>query len=292
MIIVKLLGGLGNQLFQFALGRHLAIRNKTELKFDITDLLDHRPKGNFTLRHLSMDAFDVSFERATDKDLNKFHLKPQNFFQFHLGKFLRKINKHQIYQEKGSFYDPEILKAGKRSYIDGYWQSEKYFKEIEPIIRNDLQLKKPLPSAALKQLDHISNENAVSLHIRRGDYVTNILAKQLLGTLSLDYYQTSIQWIAQKVRDPYFFIFSDDMDWVKKNLDLNYPFKIIEGNPEYVDLYLMSKCKHNIIANSSFSWWGAWLNANPEKIVICPKNWYADTTYKSPDLKPQAWIQL
>lgn len=292
MIIIKLIGGLGNQMFQYALGRHLAYKFNTALKLDITGLVDRRPRENFTLRNYEFEVYNIQAQIATKNEIAAF-ISDQTLFNMTI-KIKKKVGLIKIKFETEQKFQPSVLTMGSNVYLAGYWQSEKYFNAIEIIIRNDLQPKEPLPSTSQKQLDLICNENSVSLHIRRGDYATNILAKQVLGTLSLDYYKKSTQFISQKVLNPYFFIFSDDLNWVKQNMNLNYPFEIIDGNPDYADLYLMSMCKHNIIANSSFSWLGAWLNPNLNKVVIAPKQWFANETMNAQtnDLIPGTWIRL
>jgi len=136
------------------------------------------------------------------------------------------------------------------------------------------------------------NTNSVSIHFRRGDYVTNPLTSQHHGVCSNKYYQDAISLLKSKISQPHFFLFSDEPEWLKTNVSLQEPFRIIDNNPGYVDLYLMSNCKHNIIANSSFSWWGAWLNNNPDKIVIAPHKWFNEPGINTYDLIPETWIRL
>ena len=136
---------------------------------------------------------------------------------------------------------------------------------------------------------------SVCIHIRRGDYVEDIITNQFHGVCNLDYYYRSIEYIASKIKNPYFFVFSDDPLWVKQNLILKYPCDYIDqnfGKKDYEDMRVISKCKHNIIANSSFSWWGAWLNINPNKIVIAPKNWFKSKAINTKDLIPESWFKI
>ena len=138
----------------------------------------------------------------------------------------------------------------------------------------------------------ISQTNSVSLHIRRGDYVSNQKTNQTHGTCDLDYYQRCITEIEKEVENPYFFVFSDEIEWVKENLKINHPAEYVDqntGDKSYEDMRLMSQCKHNVIANSSFSWWGAWLNSYPDKIVFAPKRWFASDKHNTKDLIPEGW---
>jgi len=179
-------------------------------------------------------------------------------------------------------------------YYDGYWQSEKYFKSIEGVLRTELEYKAVLNDEnALLLHDIISNES-ISVHIRRGDYLSVKVNSKLFSTCSIDYYMHAVNYFLNKYSNSVFYIFSDDIDWAKSNF-IGDRFRIIDNNfdnPE-IDLYLMSKCKHNIIANSSFSWWGAWLNSNPNKIVFAPQSWYKNKLNESTkDLIPSDWIMI
>ena len=156
-------------------------------------------------------------------------------------------------------------------------------------------LKVPLGSRNKELLSLIRTVNSVSLHIRRGDYVSNPDTNSALGTCSLEYYRHCIEHIASNVENPHFFLFSDDINWVRDNLKIKYPTTVVDGNSadtNYADLHLMSNCKHNIIANSSFSWWGAWLNNNPDKIIIAPKIWFANSPLTPKEIIPENWLKL
>jgi len=191
------------------------------------------------------------------------------------------------------FYN-NALRVGNHVYVNGYWQSEKYFSSIRNQLLTELIPASELSSESQLIYDDIKNHNAVSLHIRRGDYI-NETNQSIYHTCSLDYYSKSIDLILSKVTQPKFYIFSDDFEWVKSNLNINQQIQFIEhnkGKNSYQDLILMSKCKHNIIANSSFSWWGAWLNQHENKIVIAPEKWFKSNSKKTQDLIPSTWIQL
>jgi hypothetical protein len=179
--------------------------------------------------------------------------------------------------------------------ITGYWQAEKYFSKIAEQIREDFSFKPTIGSKDAILIDQINKVNAVSLHVRRGDYVNNPATATTHGLCSLDYYRKAINYLAQRELQPHFFVFSDDINWVKSNLEINFPCQYVDHNrgaESFNDMRLMSLCNHNIIANSSFSWWGAWLNQRVDKIVIAPNQWFADGKVNTMDLRPKSWICL
>lgn len=297
MIIVQLLGGLGNQMFQYAFGRQLAIINSTCLKVDLRTLNDNTPRDNFTYRNYELDCFNLNAEIAGERDLNKFVPVKSK-----LKRIINRVKKFTgiikfINEDKFSF-QPEVLTTGKNIYLKGYWQSEKYFGQISEKIKEDFTLKEcylnriSLTESIIRIKEVILKTDSVAVHFRRGDYVTNPLTSQHHGVCSNKYYQDAICLLKSKIGKPHFFLFSDEPEWLKTNFTLREPFTIIENNPGFVDLYLMSLCKHNIIANSSFSWWGAWLNNNPEKIIIAPYKWFREPAINTHDLIPEGWIRL
>lgn len=282
MIIVKLIGGLGNQMFQYAIGRHLAYKNQTKLKLDILTF------KTYELWKYALDCFNVIEEFATTKDIRPFNLKRRFEIFF-------KLNKNILYVEKVKFkFDPKVLKCKGSVYLDGSWQSEKYFKDIEKIIRKEFTFKNKPDDNNIKLLKSIKNTNSVCIHARRGDYVTSSKTNKFLGTCSPDYYNKCIQIIRKRLKNPYFFVFSDELDWVKNNIKIDVPITYVSHNTiekGYEDLRLMKNCKNFIISNSTFSWWGAWLSENKNKIVLAPKKWLrADV--ETPDLLPDNWIKI
>ncbi len=302
MIITKIQGGLGNQMFQYAIGRHLAYLNKTKLKLDISFYKD--PQKNI-FRQYALGNFNIienfiSDDEAKKIKINNFHNKslPTKILRKIL-KFLEEkkpIHKRSYIKEPYFHFCEEILKIKDKKYIYlfGYWQSEKYFKNIENIIRKEFTLKNDLSKEARDILNKIQNTNSISIHIRRGDYVKNKKTHALHGTCSLDYYYKAIKTIQEKIKNPHFFIFSDDISWAQENLKMNFPFTLVKGADikDVEEVILMSKCKHNIIANSTFSWWGAWLNSNHNKIVIAPKPWFNISTINTKDLLPSSWLTI
>ncbi|NTV98925.1 MAG: alpha-1,2-fucosyltransferase, partial [Chlorobiaceae bacterium] len=183
------------------------------------------------------------------------------------------------------------------TWIEGYWQSEKYFDAISRDIAREFRIITPLSPKSTETKKLIGSTESVSVHVRRGDYVAEDYRGRIHGPLKISYYAEALDIIAQKKRSPHLFIFSDDIPWVKENLRFDFPARYVDHNDErsgFEDLHLMSLCRHNIIANSTFSWWGAWLNRNPTKIVIAPKQWFPDPKMNSltSDLIPDSWIRL
>ena len=292
MIITKIIGGLGNQLFQYALGRHLAVLNDTELKLDVSEF------ETYKLHAYSLGAFGITENFATNEEISRFqrYQRRPGKINFLYNRFI--ADSHKYVQERQFHFDPDVLTIRGDAYLSGFWQTEKYFRNIEDVIRREVTVKKPL-SARSQQVAHdIGSKNAVFLHIRRADYVTNPDTNNYHGTCSIEYYLDAAKRIADRTPNPHFFLFYDDHPWVKENLRLPYPCTYVDHNgadKNYEDLTLMSMCKHAIIANSSFSWWGAWLIPGPNKIVIGPSRWFSnpkkDTT-DTGDVLPQNWISI
>ena len=294
MIIVKLFGGIGNQMFQYAFGRALSLKHQVELKLDISVLSDKTNK-EISDRDFELEAFGIKATIASKEEIKKFSS----------GKMKKAIDlvslsvpfKRDFFylREPGFGFFRNALKAPANSYVDGYWQSEKYFMNIRPVLLKEFFPVNPLSEKSKKTVEKIKSVNAVSIHVRRGDYYSNMVNAKYTGICTEPYYMTAIEKISAKIKDPFFFIFSDEPDWFKKNIKMKFPVEYIEhntGRQSYEDMFLMSLCRHNIIANSSFSWWGAWLNQNAEKNVIAPAKWFNDDSKKISDLLPSTWIKI
>jgi hypothetical protein len=293
MIIVKLMGGLGNQMFQYAAAKRLALANHTTLKLDTSFLRDRTVRENFTFRKYALEPFVLNANIATRKEIDKYSRRP--LFSARFDKIVYCLNPHYYYSEKQFNFNPDVLELCKNTYLDGYFQSEKYFIDYQDQIRNDFTFSDIPNEASLKLIDEIAKTNSVAVHIRRGDYVSNSLTNQYHGICSLNYYLEGIKYLKSKLIDPFFFFFSDDMTWVKQNFSSSLVIHYVEVNDNSNgcnDLRLMSLCRHNVIANSSFSWWGAWLNCNPEKIIIAPRKWFTDDKIQSEDIIPEKWIRI
>ena len=294
MIVVRLIGGLGNQFFQYALARRLTYSNNGQFKLDVS----YYRTGNSRIRTYGLRHFNIIENIATEDDLKALGIEDKeglrSFFGKALGRGKPADGNHRIV-ERAFGFDPEILKVPDNSYLDGYWQSEKYFADIADVIRAELTPRNKMDDVNEAMASEIKHESSVSLHIRRGDYVTNPENYKFHGTCSLDYYGRCIKGISQEVGSPHFFVFSDDIPWAKKNLKIDHPVTYVNHNDQendFKDLYLMTKCKHHIIANSTFSWWGAWLAGNTDKIVFAPSKWFNEPKPGEEDLIPETWHRM
>lgn len=292
--IVKLNGGLGNQMFQYALALVLAKKFHTKPALDFSWFDESKMQLEAIPRAFGLDVFNVDFELATTEDLAKIKrpMSGQKWKKSLMKMFPEKYGINYISEKYTYVFNENILNSSNYSYYEGYFQHEKYFKHLKPLILEAFSLKVQFDEKNRKILDKITQTNSVSLHIRRGDYVKLDFVNKMHGTCSLEYYERAIQHIAKEIRNPHFFIFSDDIPWVIENLKIEHPFTIVDfnQNQSWFDMELMKNCKHNIIANSSFSWWGAWLNTNPAKIVIAPKKWLAKK--QKCEIVPKTWIKL
>lgn len=292
MVITNIIGGLGNQMFQYAAGRAIALRCGAPLRLDIAGFSNYGLHQGFELQQI----FNCSVEIATEADV-------RSILGWQYSSNIRRVVSRpsmSVFRHQGFAIEPHFhYWRGIRNipcdcYLTGYWQSEKYFQEVAPVIRSDFTFKTPLSIWNTDIAEQINQVNAVSLHVRRGDYANNPKTTATHGLCSLEYYQAAIQYISERVEQPIFFIFSDDVEWVKENLKIDFPCQNVEHNKRaesYNDMHLMSLCRHHIIANSSFSWWGAWLNPDPDKIVIAPRKWFANDNDVN-DLFPQGWVTL
>lgn len=286
MIISKLKGGLGNQLFQYALGRKLALNHKTLLKLDISGLGKNTLPGD-AVRQFALSNYKIEAEIATDAEILQYQKKYNR-----LQKFYNKIV-GRIIGDRTVVFNSKILETSNNSYLDGYWQSPLYFNDIRDNLLKELTPKDNLSDYGQGVLNTIKNSNSVGIHIRRGDYVSNSKVRNEFGSCSISYYKNAISLILEKQIETQFFVFSDDITWVKEYLTLPKDTNYVSDTSlkDSDELYLMSQCKHNIIANSSFSWWAAWLNDNPKKTVIAPTPWFDNVIYDK-NLIPETWIQI
>ncbi len=288
MIIVQLNGGLGNQMFQYAFARHLSIINSTDLKYDfISYSIDSK-------RDYALWCFNIDIEKANRQEIENF-IGSKNPFISRIQRYLRiGINKN-VLREKNMNFDKSNLSFGAKAYLIGYWQSEKYFKDKESVIRKEFQFKRKPVGKNKSMLKRIKSTDNVSIHIRRGDYVRDKKTNEFHDVTKMQFYKKAIELVSKIQDKPTFFVFSDDITWCKKSLNFIEDATFVDHNEQeesYEDMRLMSSCKHNIIANSSFSWWGAWLNDNPEKIVIAPKKWFNDPSISTRDRLPASWIKI
>lgn len=286
MIRVKIFNGLGNQLFQYACGRAMQEKYKGELYLDIADFKVNQ-------RKYSLNNYKLNENIKILQEDNTF----LNFRKNILLKVIYKIFPNIAYKIQSKFgkylyFGDTYINIEKNFtnnyYLYGYWQSEKYFENIKSTIKEELVLKNPLQDDKLNLIKEIENKNSVAIHIRRGDYLTNKLYKDICN---INYYKEAIEIMKEKVDNPVFYVFSNEIDWVKENweFDANMVFVDVE-NKDFEELEMMKHCKHFIIANSSFSWWAQYLSDNENKIVIAPQKWYNNN--KKTDIYMDNWIKI
>jgi hypothetical protein len=293
MIISRLMGGLGNQMFQYAVGRALALRTGATLKLDVSHFDLHRD------RQYALGCFRIEAELADDDDLAACGLagKP---WPGRLDGVRRRLRAQlvtgpfQICQERSFRFDPAIINLQGFTYLQGYWQSEKYFLDQAEMLRHDFEPAEPTDADNARLAAGIDAVNAVSIHVRRGDYVRVATTNRYHGTCSIDYYRAAVEYVSAHTTAARFFVFSDEPEWVSDHFKPGVPTTIVSTNsPDrgYRDMLLMARCRHHIIANSSFSWWGAWLGRHPGKIVVAPTRWF-NVDLDTRDLVPDTWVRM
>lgn len=291
MITIILSGGLGNQMFQYAAARALSLRLGTGVMFDLYKL---QKRSKAVKRNYGLGIFDLKAKYVYSLK-NIFFVKSYGYLKkYRFGENILRASKF-FHDKRASVYDSGFESLSSGNVLMGYFQNENYFKKYADVIRHDFYFDIRLSADKQSLEQKICFTNSVSIHIRRGDYMN---PDSNLQMLSLEYYYKAMEYISTKIKDPYFFIFSDDMEWVKQNfVPKNVSYTYIDPNKEdaaYIDMLLISKCKHNIIANSSFSWWGAWLNNNKNKMVIAPSVWYKnDSGDNYPEgFIPESWFVI
>lgn len=296
MVIVRLCGGLGNQMFQYAAARRLSLVNDAPLKLDLS-WFSNVPRGD-TPRQYELHCFNTIQDVASPLEIDALRGVDIGRWPKVVKRFLKTsglLMKQTSVREKYYHFDPEILGLRGDVYLEGYWQSARYFADTEDAIRHDFTFR-TAPDPVNHEIGNaIMGTEAVSLHVRRGDYVTSTPESQQHGSCSLSYYKKAIAEMTARLQHPHFFVFSDDSAWVKEHMDFDAPKTYIDHNgllKGNEDLRLMSLCRHHIIANSSFSWWGAWLSSHPEKIVIAPHKWFNMDAIETSDLLPVNWLRL
>lgn len=285
MLIVKVEGGLGNQIFQYAFYEFLKLNNE-EVYVDISDFSYHRHHYGYEIEKV----FDCEIEKAEIKQTHALTIEHNNI----VVKVLEKLLKVRI-SKKSEFYEfNRISLIGavpikNDTYFSGYWQNVYYIEAIEKVLRDKLKFREPLQGKNLECYERFKGLNTVSVHVRRKDYLQNA---NLGGICTKSYYDEAISYMKEKLENLVFIFFSDDIEWCKREFGestVNYYVDWNTGEDSFKDMQLMSYCNNNIIANSTFSWWGAWLNSNNDKIVIMPKQWtkFSDSTVMSP-----GWIRM
>ena len=292
--IVELTGGLGNQLFQYAAARALALREARRLHFAW-----HLHRGD-TQRRFMLSAFSlpvgVDREPLTRMRLRLLGLRsPLPLVDRKPGPTWQRMTCRLAHLKERGFAHAPLASDAQGVVLQGYFQSWRYFADAQPEIRSELQVAQPPSGPNAVLLRRMATENAVCLHIRRGDYVSNPAAAAFHGSMQLDYYRAAIAALGACGRDATFYVFSDDPAWARAHLQTGRPTVVVAHNgvdAPWEDLRLMAACRHFVIANSSLSWWGAWLSEHPQKRVVAPARWFADSTIDTRDLCPGTWLRL
>ncbi len=293
MIVSRIEGGMGNQMFQYGLARILALKRNATVLLDTSFFNQTEKRLGHTPRKFELAIFNNHYIKASDSDILSFqHLSKINKVKKKLG-----LNYPKLYQESSFHFNEKVWDISLPVYLKGFFQSYLYFVGHEDFIRQ-------LFSFPIDSLDQVNKEllttfkksNTIAIHIRRGDYVNDTHTAAYHGSCDIDYYIKSIKLLTSKSKDFTLVFFSDESDWVEEQFkDLVYSKIFVDHNIDensWKDMLLMSSCSHNIIANSSFSWWAAWLNENPEKKVIAPKEWFKTKDLNTQTLLPEEWMKL
>jgi hypothetical protein len=295
MIVARLIGGLGNQMFEYAAARALSLRTNASLVLDISGFKQYNLHA-YGLNHFNIAGDVFNQVEYVDSDKSKYVVRNPKSLIGRISRRLKLGQRLKVFRETDLVFNADMLTVRGDTYLEGYWQSEQYFVDQESQIRSDFGFRSNPDEINQHWLDRINSVLAVSVHIRRGDYVTDPAANAIHGVCSVDYYQRAVEFLKSRIAsDLFFFVFSDDPEWSKNNIDFGANTFFISHNDaskNYEDLRLMSACKHHIIANSSFSWWGAWLNGYVDKIVVAPKRWFEGEEHDARDLVPAKWIRL
>ena len=330
MIIVRINGGLGNQMFQYAAARRLAHKHNARLKLDISELVDSIGYHIYGLRH-----FNIQADIASAADIIRFfpaegvkrlstRLVGNRFTRLLFRKVLKdnsdslkrryyhynpdsinktKLVKNRVLSQRFFHFDMEVLDAPDNVYMTGSFISERYFEGIKDIIKEEFSFRIEQSEKDIAVAKMIHDTESVSIHIRRGEVVQEAQNQTTYNFIGAEYFSACIDYINTHIRNPHFFVFSDDIEWVKGNFKISFPINYVDHNDDGVDyrvdsgsdfqdMRLMSQCKHNIITNSTFSWWGAWLNQNPNKIICAPKEFVRISNFDNKDILPNEWVKF
>lgn len=289
MVIVKLSGGLGNQMFQYACGKAIALKLKTDLRLDHSFFYHNFKKSGATPRKYELGAFGINL-KIDESDFLKVRISKKLNRLFNINLFYNHV------KERNSYLADTKFPLNENLYITGYFQSEKYFSTESAQIKKDFSFIEP-NKKNLELINRVVNTpNSVGILVRRDDFISSKLDQ----SLGLDYFENAIKVIKDRICDPFFFVFTiGDTGWSRNLLKFDDNIEIVENDSleikGFEKMRLMSLCKHNIIANSSFGWWSAWLNTNPNKVVIYPEKWHFDENINIEILKdrfPQNWIKV
>lgn len=283
-VISRIYAGMGNQMFQYAAGRALALRSNSTFQLDCRPL-EARGAPACRLKHFNI-------VRA----LTPGKLPPQRK-GYRIRHYLWRTLKLPplLIEQHGPAFDERLLTPLTNVFLDGYWQSERYFSDAANTVREDFRFITPPDLENARWLDEVASSPSISLHLRRGDYLKPEVYSAF-GMPTVEYYTKALEFVASHMTaEPVVYVFSDEPDWARDNLVMPFEKRVMAHNGaerSHEDMRLMSACRHHIIANSSFSWWGAWLNPSPDKIVVAPQRWFADPKIDIPDIIPEGWNRV
>ncbi|MFK8006492.1 MAG: alpha-1,2-fucosyltransferase [Saprospiraceae bacterium] len=292
MVTIRLKAGMGNQMFQYAFGLRMARALGVDLRIDLSLLLDRARGDKHVYRNYDLTIFNVSHDFTINPSILKTLYKTKSS---KISKLTRKwIGRNKNYIKEPHFHvSQDILNHPKDNTIyEGWWQSEDYFSEIAAEVKDVFSFIDPIQKDSKELLHKLQNSNSVCLNVRRTDF----LKVDTLNTTNEKYFFRAAKYIAERVENPVFYIFSDDVEWCRDNIRLDYPTEVIghehKGRKFGNYMQLMIACQHFIIPNSSYAWWAVWLNANPSKLVVAPKVWFNDSEIDTSDLVPKEWMRL
>lgn len=296
MIIVQLLGGLGNQMFQYGLGRRLALKYEVPLCVDTRLLDDQSPGRHLVNRRYALDVFQAQIQRAPLRNSIRYSA---DGLSAPVRGFLRLTGFTDLSRrvaERCFGFDSSILECGPAGYFAGLWQSVKYLEPIERVLREDLRFRHGLNAVSQPLACEIRETNSVCVHVRRTDYLSHTAGNSPLQFVGLGYYRNAVGRVLDEVRSPKFFVFSDDLEWCKSELsfipDATFVGSEHAGEKDGGHMQLMSLCRSFIIPNSTFSWWAAWLCQHSDRKVMLPTTWFRDPNLDSSGLYPEGWISV
>ena len=279
-VTVRLNGGLGNQMFQYAAARAIALRNAASVELDMSWF------GADPSRAYALGPFSIAAKP-------KIHFLDRVTKPRFLAKWLgKRTTRLPVFEEAHFHYDEEILRIESPVLLKGFFQSERYFASVSQIIAEDFKIQTPPSAKALNILRQIEKTDAICVHFRRGDYIQKPKINASHGTASMEYYTSALEWIQLGLAHPHLFVFSDDPDWVRENFKPAIPMTLVDihsASEAHEDLRLMAACQHFVIANSTFSWWAAWLGSDKAKRVAAPKRWFQSNKHDTRDLLPDSW---
>lgn len=289
-VVIRLVGGLGNQMFQYAAARAVALRSGAELRLDLSWF------STVSDRHYALGPLSVSANTLGDIPQKGTAGHLLRTTQYRLARYTEKyFLRRPVFLEKHFHFDPAMLDVRAPVRLEGYFQSEKYFLECRDLITSEFKVASPPGHLAQAMLEKMATHDAICLHVRRGDYAANATTNAFHGLCSLDYYHRGLSIASEGLPNPHCYVFSDDPEWVRANFFPALPMTVVDihgPHEAHEDLRLMAACKHFVIANSSFSWWAGWLGGNSKKIVVAPSRWFQAGNADTKDLIPTEWVKL